>query len=161
MVRQIGLEVTQNITQSREGFRYQGSNYNIDIANVSDNLVKVANQKYEFGERTNVNQTLEPGESKEFARIEVDEDHFILIFTTSATAHPTVEYNYYIDDPDNIDENLSGSAPWASPPQEYQVRRRGYMIADDFVSLEISEDSGNTEYSSVEGWLNAIILEKK
>lgn len=161
MVRQIGLEITQSITQSREGFRYKGANYNLDIASASDRLVQVANEKYVAGERESISADLEPGQEKEFARIEADDGKFILLLSTSATAHPTAEYNYYIDGESKKDENLSGSAPWATPPDQYRVRPRGFMIVDNFISLQVSETSAEREYDSVEGWLNAILLEER
>lgn len=161
MVRQIGLEITQNITQSREGFRFNGVNYNIDIANTSENLVKVANETYNAGERETVSQDLEPGEEKEFARIEAGPGKFLLLLTTSATPHPSAEYRYYINDESEPDPNLSGNAPWASPPAEYEVRKRGFMIVEDFVSLQIAETTGEREYSGVEGWLTGIVLEER
>jgi hypothetical protein len=159
MVRRIGMELTRNITQSREGFTFQGVSYNIDIANHSDNLVKVANENYIDGERESVSQKLKPGQEKEFARIEPGEGKFALLFTTSATSHPTTEYNYYINDEDSSDPNLSGNAPWASPPNEYEVRKRGFVIVKDFVSLQISETTGEREYNDVEGWLSGLVLE--
>jgi len=161
MVRRIGLELTQSITQSREGFVYEGQQYNIDIANPGPDLVKVANESYVKGEREPINENLQPGEQKEFARIEVRPGEFILLLTTSATPHPTTEYQYYIDGEEQPDPNLSGNAPWASPPNEYEVRRRGFRIVDNSVSLQISESTGERSYSEVEGWLTGIVVERR
>jgi len=161
MVRRIGLELSQRLTQSRESFRYKGEIYNVDVANVGPDLVKVANEKYIKGTRTEVSEKLEPGAEKEFARIEVKDGNFLLLLTSSATPHPTTEYKYYEDGSNNEDANLSGSAPWATPPDEYEIRRRGFRVIDNSISLQISETTGERAYSNVEGWLTGVILKEK
>lgn len=163
MVRTIGLQrvqdIVQEVTQTYEAFTYEGKTYNIDVANNSDRLVKVANETYVEGTRNVVDGILEPGQNKEFARIEVGSGKFILLMSTSASPHPTVTYNYYIDG--KKDDDLSGNAPWATPPNQFEVRPRGYEIVDSYISLQISEKSSSTKYKDVEGWLIGLIVNKK
>lgn len=144
---------------SQEGiFRFKGNIFNIPEVISRDQDVKVANQKYERGTYTSVSGDLAPGEDKEMARIEVDNDQLLLFKYTNATAHSTVEYEYYIDNTNEADKDLSGSTPWATPPSLFEVVPDGWNIVEDFVSLRFRETSGSTSYSNVQGSLTGIIL---
>lgn len=142
-------------------FRYNGALYKIPRVTEKDEEVKVANQLFKRGTRTNVSADLGPGESKEFARIEPDSDSFALLKYTNATAHSTVEYNYYIDDPQDRDEDLSGPTPWATPPDLFEASPGGFKLVEDFASLELVETSGSNSYSNVQGTLTALVLEAR
>lgn len=138
-------------------FRYKGNLFQIPDIVDRDQDVKVANQLYIRGDYQTVSSTLDPGEEKEFARIEPARDQIFLLKTTNATAHSTVKYNYYIDGTDP-DQDLSGTMPWATPPDHYEVVDGGYNIVEDYVALEIAEASGSNSYSTVSGSLTGLLI---
>lgn len=120
---------------------------------------KTTNQTYINGVYETVAPTLDPGERKEFARVEPRESQVFLFKHTSATAHDTVRYEYFIDDEDDPDNDLTGTIPWASPPDLYEVAPDGYRLVNDFVSLQLSEQSGANSYSNVQATLTGLLLE--
>jgi hypothetical protein len=140
-------------------FRYQGRLYRVPQVTEDEETVKVANQLYIRENRTDVDADLDPGEEKEFARIEPDANKFALLKYTNATAHSTVSYDYYIDDPSNPDPDLSGSTPWATPPDLFEVSPGGFRLVEDFASLKLRETSGSNSYSNVQGTLTALLFE--
>lgn len=142
-----------------DSFVYEGRFRSIPSVVDPENDLKVENQLYNDGDYTTVTGDLGPGQEKEFARIEVANDEFLLFKYTNATAAQTVRYNYYVDGPNDPDPDLSGSSPLASPPERYEVIPDGYMIVDNSVSLVIEETSGSNSYSGLSGLLTGIKLE--
>lgn len=140
-------------------FRYNGQLYTVPLVADSEQTVKVANQQYDQGTRTDVDSDLDPGEDKMVAQIRPENDSFLLLKYTNATAHPTVRYDYYIDDPNDTDDDLSGAAPWASPPDLFEVVPDGFRLVEDFVELHLVETSGSSDYSNVQGALTGFIIE--
>lgn len=140
-------------------FRYQGKLYGVPDVVEAGEAVKVANQKFEKDTYTDVDGTLDPGESQVFAKIEPPTDAFALLKYTNATAHDTVQYNYYIDDEQVKDPDLSGTVPWATPPDLHEIVPDGYRLVEDYAILELSETSGSTQYTNVQGTLTALIIE--
>lgn len=139
-------------------FQYRGRLRAVPRVLESDDTVKVANQRYINGEYESVDATLEAGEEKTVAEINVQRNEFILFKYTNATAHETVKYNYYIDGANDPDPALSGTQPWATPPDLYEVVPDGYQLVDESVRLALSETSGNTEYDTIQGTLTGFVL---
>ena len=139
-------------------FRYNGNLYTIPSVTEADESVKVANQLYVQGEREEVEATLEPGEQEVFARIEPSTDSFALLKYTNATAHPDVRYEYFIDDPEIPDPDLSGSVPWATPPDLHEVSPDGYRLVEDFVALRLVNESDTETYTTVQGTLTGLVI---
>lgn len=149
-------------TGSSDTFFYDGRVRTIPRAVDEDRDVKVSNQKYDEGTYTAVSNTLDPGEEKVVARVNVAPDEFFLWRGTFATEHATVDYDYYIDsspDGGKPDQDLSGSRPWTTPPDLFTPVPDGFMIVERSVSLVFRETDGTTSYSGVEGALTGIIME--
>ena len=140
-------------------FSYRGNTYTVPTVSETGQHIRVANQRYDKGTRTDVDPTLAPGEEKVFAQIEVPTNKFILAKHTNASAHDTTEYNYYIDTRNERDEDLSGTVPWATPPDLYELNEGGYMFVEDYIELRIAETSGNTTQNDVQGTLTAVVVE--
>lgn len=140
-------------------FRYKGRLYRIPQVVDRNQDVKVSNQSYADGNYTDIDGSLGAGETKEIARIEPPRDSFFLLKYTNATLHDTVRYNYYIDNQTDPDEDLSGSIPWATPPELHEVIPGGWQLVEDYVYLELVEESGNTEYDTVQASLTGIEME--
>lgn len=143
------------------GFRYQGRLYLVPNVTEGEQDVKVANQLYNRGNYSAVSATLQPGGELEVARIEPDANEFLLLKHTNATAHDTVEYEYYIDNNQEPDPDLSGPSPWATPPDLYSVSPDGFRLVEDFVSLKLVETSGSNSYDTYQGTLTGILVEVK
>lgn len=124
-----------------------------------EDTVMVENQLYDLGQYTTVSGDLNAGETKEFARIEVQNDEFILLKYTYASALSTAEYNYYVDGDQNPDPDLSGSTPISTPPDRGEVNPDGWMLVENSVSLEIEETSGSNSYSNVTALLSGLVQE--
>lgn len=140
-------------------FRYNGKVLVVPrIAQLNDDI-KVANQKYDRGSRTDVSSELGPGESKVLAEVTVREDEIFLFKRTNATSHPDVKYEYYIDDEEDPDPNLSGTVPWATPPEFFEVVDNGYRLVEQFVRLKLVNTSGTTSYDAVQGAITGTKLE--
>lgn len=140
-------------------FRYQGKLYEIPRVTRGSEDVKVANQLYIQGEREDVGSTLEPGESKEIARIEPSTSQFGLLKYTNATAHEHVEYEYYIDDPQEPDPDLSGTVPWATPPDLFEVSPGGFKLIEDYAILQMVNKSDTETYDNVMGTLTGLVID--
>lgn len=140
-------------------FRYNGQLYEVPTVTEGDEDVKVANQLYVQGAREDVSSTLAPGESKAFARIEPGTSQFALFKYTNATAHSDVRYEYYIDDPETPDPDLSGSVPWATPPDLYEVSPGGFKLVEDYVVLQMVNTSDTTTYENVQGTLTGLLID--
>jgi hypothetical protein len=140
-------------------FRYQGRLYSVPDVTRGSEDVKVANQRYLRGTYENVTETLEPGGDLEVARIEPDANEFALLKYTNATAHDTVEYEYYIDGTAEPDPDLSGPSPWATPPDLFEVSPGGFRLVEDFASLRLVETSGQNSYDTFQGTLTGLLIE--
>lgn len=152
-----GYGAIQSATQPGV-FRFQGNLFRIPEVVTRDQDVKVSNQKYIRGTYQDVSGGLNPGETKEVARIEPDNDQLFLLKYTNATAHNTVRYRYTIDGP-NPDQDLSGTMPWATPPDLHEVIPDGWNIVEDYVSLEFVEESGSNSYSTIQGTLTGLLID--
>lgn len=139
-------------------FQYRGRLRVVPRVVDAEDSVKVSNQLYDQGTYTNVDGKLEPGQEKTFAKISVRRNEFILLKYTNATLHDTVSYNYYIDGSNDPDEDLSGSFPWATPPDFHEVVPDGYQLIDKSVELKLKETSGSTEYDGIQGTLTGFVL---
>jgi hypothetical protein len=140
-------------------FRYNGSLYQVPRILTTDEDVKVANQTFVGGTYTDVSDTLDAGQQKEMARIEPSPDEFLLLKYTNATAHDTVEYNYYIDGDFEVDEDLSGQSPWATPPSLHEVAPGGFKLVEDYVAVELAETSGSNSYTGVQATLTGLTIQ--
>jgi hypothetical protein len=116
-------------------FSYAGAFRTVPSVVAPENDLKVENQKYADGEYQTVDGTLDPGESKTFAKLDVRPDQFLLFKYTNATAAESVEYEYYIDGKEQHDPDLSGSSPLAQPPDLRAVVPDGFMVVDQSVEL--------------------------
>lgn len=121
--------------------------------------IKVENQTYTRGDYQSVSTDLNPGQQKEFARVEVEPGEFFLFKYTYASSIQTAEYEYYFDNSDDPDPDLSGSTPLASPPDKAEVVPNGFIIVDRTISLQITETSGNTSYSDVTAGISGLKME--
>jgi hypothetical protein len=140
-------------------FQYRGRLRVVPRVTDAGDMVRVTNQKYEGETYTDVEPSLNPGEVKTVAEITARRNEFILFKHTNATAHSTVDYNYYVDDDSEPDPSLSGNQPWATPPDLYEVTPDGYQLVADSVKLEMVETSGNTSYDSIAGTLTGFVLQ--
>lgn len=146
-------------TLGDQGFRLNGRRVRIPRVITDEQDVKATNQQYINGVYTTVDSTLDPGEAKEFARVEPRESQVFLFKHTAATAHDTVRYEYFIDDDEDPDEDLTGNIPWATPPDRYPVSPSGYRLVDDFASIRLLEQSGTNSYTNVQASLTGLLLE--
>lgn len=148
-------------------FSFDGDTYSIDTALPSQKLVTISNQQYNNGNFNELEGELEAGERASFADISVPPTKFILVNAISATAHPTVTYSFRIADPfddgsgERIEQNLSGDAPWATPPEWFEPKPGGYIIAGTSASLILNNQDTNTRYNDVEGMMRAVVIDKK
>jgi hypothetical protein len=140
-------------------FAYRGNTYTVPVVSDTGQHIRVANQRYNKGNREDVEATLAPGEEKVFAQIEVPTNKFVLAKHTNASAHDSAEYNYYVDTRTERDEDLSGTVPWATPPDLYELNEEGYMFVEDYIELRIAETSGSATLDNVQGTLTAIVVE--
>lgn len=137
-------------------FLYEGKIRAPPRVTTEDNDIKVENQLYVEEEYTTVSPELDAGEAKTFARINVANDEFILLKYTYASAAETVRYNYYIDNENDPDEDLSGNTPLATPPNRREIIPNGFMLVDKDIRLELEETSGSNSYSGLTAGLEAI-----
>lgn len=147
-------------------FRYQGSTYVLPRVVPRERIIIVGNQTYD-PTRNDVYQDvsdtdLTPGDRETFAEIRVRSSEFLLLEKTAATAATELTYDYFLDDENNPDEDLSGDAPLAEPDeiQNGDVMKDGYLIVDNFVRLEIQND-GNNDVEDVIGVLKGVRMTKK
>jgi hypothetical protein len=140
-------------------FAYRGRTYAVPKVTDVGQHIRVANQTYTNGTRQDVDSDLDPGEDKVFARIQVPRDQLLLVKHTNATSHDTTRYDYYIDGTQERDEDLSGTVPWATPPDLYEFNEDGYMFVEELIELHIVETSGSNAYTDVQGTLTAIAVE--
>jgi hypothetical protein len=127
-----------------------------------DQDIKVANERYIEDTRTEVESVLQPGESKIMAEITVAPEEVILFRATNATAHSNVQYNYYFNqggiserdlNPSDADDDLSGSAPWATPPDLFAPYAQGPMGVESSIALQIVNQDADTVLDPVQGTL--------
>lgn len=134
---------------------------------VADQL-HVANQRYDRGDRVDVVGTLNPGEEKVMAEVTLPGGVSFMFTGTNATAHPDAEYRYFFDqagvldedlDPSDADPNLSGTAPWATPPDLFSPYDHGPVEVRDSVKLQVANESDSTELETVQGTLAGYLVE--
>lgn len=135
---------------------YEGEVRAVPSVVTEDDDIKVENQLYDQGEYTTVDGTLDPGESKTIAEINVAPNEFFLGKFTYASAAETVRYNYYIDGSNTPDDDLSGVTPLGTPGSKTQFNYDGFLLIDSSIRLEIEETSGNTSYDNLVGFIEGI-----
>lgn len=153
-----------NISGSSRTFKFDGSSYLVRPAIETDDVVAVANEKWDQSDdtRDTVDDTLAANGAKVFAEIDLDDDHFLLLERTNATQHDGVEYNYYLggSGTDDIDADLSGSSTWAEPPNWFYPNPDGFVIVEDYLAVEIDDQDGN-QHSGVSAALTGRLYERK
>lgn len=134
----------------------------------ADDQLLVANERYREGSRSSVGGSLNPGEEKVMAEVTVPAGQSFMLEGVNATAHPDAVYRYYIGegttddndlDPDTADPNLSGSAPWATPPDFFAPYGEGPVEIEGSIKVQIANQDDQSSLDPVQASLKGYIVE--
>jgi len=145
---------------SGDTFVYRGEEYAVPSVVDRGDAIATSNQSYSTATDTYENEgaSVDAGERKLAAAVETTGREVFLLRATNATLHSTIRYEYVFNDAAAPDPALSGSTPWATPPDLYTVGSP-FVLVEDSVELYLNEQSGNTEYDETAGALIGVRVE--